>query len=251
MRGQSANKTKSFFSRGRIALPAKMWPVLIPWPAKVSERDGKKDPHRDGEMALGRQGFTNLAFRQLNPTDLILFLRNRKAFNRRYRKALEMTAPIEEGIEAELRSTIALGSPRRLRKAFGGGRIPSWIPRKFKPTWTALDFLGEHFNSRIGQAHPILWRPDRAGMAVGLFCENITTALYLLALELYGRLGGIILCRHCHGAFVPTRKDKRFCKPSHRAAYHVAKAQARARKRNRARGKPKPTTTSAIAKKVA
>jgi len=96
------------------------------------------------------------------------------------------------------------------------------------PTISAAEHLAWILNAEISKASPIVWQPDGSSQfAFGLYCEDVGTALFLLALQRVG-VGRIGRCQGCGEVMIADRTSKRF---------HDAKCRVRAFMRRRAEEK--------------
>lgn len=94
------------------------------------------------------------------------------------------------------------------------------------------------FNFRANNAAPVVyWSDKEQRMAFGLFCRDISTALFLLAIEKVG-VGSMGHCRGCGGVLIADRTNKQFCDSNCRSRYFMRQLRER-QKRVQKKGKAK------------
>ena len=96
------------------------------------------------------------------------------------------------------------------------------------------DEVRKEVNERLrGHVNPILLPPDVAeGYRIIFRPDSLLAALYvLLALEIAAATESTDaspkVCAYCGEVFTPTRRDQRYCKPSHRSAAHYHRKNAK------------------------
>jgi hypothetical protein len=204
----------------RIALPEHMLPVVIPWPRE------KKD--RSGEYFLG-------GVRQLSPRDLDLYLDNRKMFESIYGPTVANEKELRFLIR--MADAVANRSLPRLRNALEQfiGHAEAKKELEHPAGFHGMRELSSRFIMRTHGAAPIVyWSDSQQRLAFGLHCSDISTALFLLALERVG-VGSIGHCKACSMALIGDRANKRFCGDNCRSRYFMRQLRARSKKVGRAR----------------
>ncbi len=202
----------------RIASPDRPLPVLIPW-------DDQRT--KSGECTFG-------LLRRLTNQDLSFYLSSRNAFQKRFGE-VEKGHPERLGFTLELADAIAGRSIPKLRKAvrhaFGDERALAEF--KAQP----LMNLAAYFNMPLFQkTRLIVWWSDLARrLVVGIFCQDVTTALYMLALVHVGEIGSLGTCKRCHELFFRIKPTKLYCSDRCQSA----DAMARMRRRNKRRSRKK------------
>jgi len=77
---------------------------------------------------------------------------------------------------------------------------------------TAVFALAEAFTEGLSKSRFVVWWAEREQkFAPGIYCEDITTALYALVLRAIGQPGGIGVCQHCGEPFPRSRSKQRYC----------------------------------------
>jgi len=80
-----------------------------------------------------------------------------------------------------------------------------------EPLRTILEML----NAGLARARPVVWWSyAKKKASLGLYCPDGHTALYALALEGAGSLGGLGVCQRCGNPFHRSRRTQHYC--SHR-----------------------------------
>jgi hypothetical protein len=72
--------------------------------------------------------------------------------------------------------------------------------------------LSEAFTNGLKKSRFVVWWAELPKkFAPGIYCEDISTALFALALSAIGQPGGIGVCQRCGDAFLRTRSKQRYC----------------------------------------
>jgi hypothetical protein len=114
-----------------------------------------------------------------------------------------------------------------------GGSVSQGIQRE--PLRTILEML----NAGLKGARPVVWWSfAKRKASLGLYCPDGQTALYALALEGLGSLGGVGVCQRCGNPFHRSRRTQRYC--SHRCQLAASMRRFRLRHASKyRRNKPK------------
>lgn len=88
-------------------------------------------------------------------------------------------------------------------------------------------------------ARIVLWWSG-AEFTPAIWCENLETAVYALALPMFAGGDLLGLCLRCKQIFVRKRLDQEYCSPRHREADRVARWREKQRKRRATKAAAKP-----------
>ena len=90
----------------------------------------------------------------------------------------------------------------------------------------------EMLNGGLGKVRPVVWwSSTKKRASLGLYCPNVDSALFALALREMGMPGGLGVCQRCGNPFHRSRRTQRYC--SHRC--QLADSMRRYRKRHATR----------------
>lgn len=229
-----SNVTNNKPSTNLIALLNPM-PVLISWTGKKA---------RSGAGWMGD-------LRQLDPHDLDLYIAKPHKFEALYgRTGAEETADRKElFFVIQLADALAAKSLRKVRQALNGWIGPDetdkemhWPPGSNKPKPPVLFFKSLMFrlNVRIvnGGATPtVYWSDKDRRLALGLFCRDMSAALFLLAIKKIG-VSSMGHCKGCQGVLIADRANKVFCDSKCRSRYFMRQLRDRQKKAHK-KGKVK------------
>lgn len=178
--------------------------------------------------------------RKLAPCDLDLYIANPQKFEALYGRAVAEAAADRKELlfVIQLADALAAKSLPKVRQALNRWIGPAeadkefhWPPgsNKIKRPAMFIESLGTRFNLRT-QAKPIVyWSDKEQRLAFGLFCPDISTALFLLAIEKVG-VGSIGRCKCCQGVLIADRANKFFCDGKCRSRYFMRQLRDRQKK---------------------
>ncbi|GEM_PF-3112918 len=214
----------------KIALPGQMLPVLIAWPTE------RKD--RSGAYMLG-------GLRQLDPRDLDLYVTNKKAFEARYgptdADSRELLFVIQMADALAARNLPKLKNVMNRFLGADEAKKKLHLPEsdRLRPPVRFFEDLSTRFNFRASNAAPLVyWSDKEQRLAFGLFCRDISTALFLLAIEKVG-VSSMGHCKGCHGVLIADRANKKFCNSNCRSRYFMRQLRERQKKSAAKKGKAK------------
>ena len=220
----SADTSNKSVTKMKIGFPERMLPVLIRWPEERKDRSGKLP-------------YVGLGVRQLNPRDLDLYLTKKKKFEEMYGQT---DADAKELLFIlRLADAIADRSLPRVRGALERFLGPEDAKKELHHPagFNALRELSLRLDGRMIGALPTVYWSDEAGsLMFGLYCNDISPALYLLAVEKVG-VGLMGQCRGCRGVLLKERANKQFCDDNCRSRYNMQRL--RERRKQAAKSKPK------------
>jgi len=183
--------------------------------------------------------------RQLDPRDLDLCVTNKKKFEAIYGKTDADERELLFVIQ--LADSLAAKSLPKLRSALnrfvGADEANKTLhhspeSNRLRPPARFFEDLSTRFNMRASKAAPIVyWSDKERRLAFGLFCRDISTALFLLAIEKVG-LSSMGHCKGCQGVLIADRANKRFCDDNCRSRYFMRQLRARQKKAHK-KGKAK------------
>jgi hypothetical protein len=121
------------------------------------------------------------------------------------------------------------------------GRTAEWSVEISARCKTAAFALSEAFTAGLRKTRFVVWWSDVGKRLVpGLYCPDIVTALYALAMWSSGTAGGWAICQKCNKDYPRSRAKQLYC--SHRC--QVAAAMKRYRKNLEIAAKSKSKTTA-------
>jgi hypothetical protein len=85
------------------------------------------------------------------------------------------------------------------------------------------------FTDELKNAHIVLWW-THGKFRPAIWCEDLATAVYALALPNFSGRGGLAVCHHCYRFFTPSRVDQECCTPKCENARRAARHRARKRR---------------------
>jgi hypothetical protein len=122
-----------------------------------------------------------------------------------------------------------------------GGKTLEWSAGIRAECKTAAFALSEAFTAGLRKTRFVVWWSDVGKKLVpGLYCPDIVTALYALAMWSSGTAGGWAICQKCNKDYPRSRAKQLYC--SHRC--QVAAAMKRYRKNLEMAAKSKSKTTA-------
>jgi len=120
------------------------------------------------------------------------------------------------------------------------GRTAQWSAKISGVYKTAPYALSEAFTAGLSKTRFVVWWSHVGNKLVpGLYCPDIVTALFALAMWGSGTAGGWAICQRCNKDYPRSRAKQRYC--SHRC--QVAAAMKRYRKNLERKAKSKSKTT--------
>ncbi len=110
-------------------------------------------------------------------------------------------------------------------------------------TKTAPFALSESFTAGLSKTRFVVWWSEVGKKLVpGLYCPDIVTALYALAMWSSGTAGGWAICQRCNKDYPRSRAKQLYC--SHRCQVAQAMKRYRIKHGQQARSKSKALTKS-------
>jgi|GEM_PF-3364847 hypothetical protein len=108
---------------------------------------------------------------------------------------------------------------------------------------TAAFALSKAFTVGLSRTRFVVWWHDATKRFVpGLYCPDIVTALYALAMWSSGTAGGWAICQRCKKDYPRSRAKQRYC--SHKCQVAAAMQRLRDKRKLKAESKPKVPTES-------
>jgi hypothetical protein len=102
---------------------------------------------------------------------------------------------------------------------------------------TPVFALTKQFTKGLEKTQLVVWWAELPNkFAPGIYCENISTALFALALSAIGQPGGIGVCQHCGEAFPRTRARQRYCSARCRVNAGMRRYRAKLERKRKAKG---------------
>jgi hypothetical protein len=100
--------------------------------------------------------------------------------------------------------------------------------------WKTLAFaLSEAFTVGLSKTRFVVWWHKAAGRFVpGLFCPDIATALYALAMWSAGTAGGWAICQKCRKDFARKRTKQLYCSPKCQTAAAMSRMRLKRKQEN-------------------
>lgn len=132
------------------------------------------------------------------------------------------------------------GNRRAIAKATEALEGTRWVVRDLLavPPTEPLRLLQQNLNAILRRTRFVVWCYNANGvLATGIYCEDVATALYVLALSRMGTLGGIGVCLRCRNTFIRKRVDQHFCSHRCRSAFNMRKGREKQKQRSRAKDK--------------
>jgi hypothetical protein len=207
-----------------IAMPERRIPVLVR--SASGKRDGLVHVLFYPPPTHSIDIFGPADVRRIPQTALKMFVdpEQRKTFEKKY-------GPIHESWYKKLLYLLKLADvigrrEKGLRQCVAEGLGTGYI--RERAIRDPMRELGEQLNMGIYKALFVIWWAEHEKkFAPGLYCPDMPTALYALALSAIGEAGAVGVCRHCGKPFIRSRGKQSYC--NHKC--QVAAGMVRYRKR--------------------
>ena len=123
------------------------------------------------------------------------------------------------------------------------GIAPEWSGVITATSKTPAFALAEAFTAGLSNARFVVWWSDVGKKLVpGVYCPDIVTALYALAMWSGGTEGGWAICQRCHKDYARSRAKQRYC--SHKCRVAAGMKRYRERLKRAAKSQSKATAKS-------
>jgi hypothetical protein len=192
----------------RLAMPEQVLPILIPW----------GEEGRTGEFTFGN-------VRRLGPSDLELYLNSRRLFETKFGKVDQSTGE-ELRFLLELAQAISQRSASKLKTAV----VRAFGDEKQMAAFRALPLmsLSAKFNWPLRNSHAVVWWSDIAKrLLLGIWCSDVNTALFMLAVAKVGYLSDLGICKRCRELFTRLRPAKQYCSANCQSAAGMSRLRKR------------------------
>lgn len=110
--------------------------------------------------------------------------------------------------------------------------------------------LSEAFTAGLSKTRFVVWWHDAAKKLVpGLYCPDIVTALYALAMWSSGTAGGWAICQKCGNDYPRSRAKQRYCSHKCQVAAAMQRMRDKAKRTAQKETKPEPKTKKRTGRK--
>jgi hypothetical protein len=212
-----------------LSVPERAVPVLIACAPKG----------RDGFTTLRDLSASSLSVRRVPKDGLQAFLddKRRALFENQY-GAVPQRQRERLLYLLGLADAVSRRDVRAMRKA-----VETYVPDHewLEPVWreiarSPLGELHSELNSGIRGTRFVVWWAERERrLAPGIYCKDVTSALFALALSTIGQPGGVGVCKRCHKPFIRLRTGPKQDYCSYKCRVAAGMVRYRARKKRTAR----------------